>query len=111
MPAWRKFCRSRTGECGSAPKGHVLRRKGRPRDPIDYVVAVNGGLRFVPAGAGLKALEEDYAHMVGDGLVLEDAEPFEAHGALPRHRRAGQRRRKTPPPLPRRIPDGRRFAS
>jgi hypothetical protein len=32
----------------------------------------------VPIGDALKALEEDYARMVEDGLLLEDAEPFEA---------------------------------
>jgi hypothetical protein len=32
----------------------------------------------MPAGEGLKALEEDYARMVDDGLLLEDAEPFDA---------------------------------
>jgi hypothetical protein len=32
----------------------------------------------VPAGDGLKALEEDYARMADDGLLLEDAEPFDA---------------------------------
>lgn len=52
--------------------------KAPDRTPIDYVAAVNGGLRLVPAGDGLKALEEDYARMVDDGLLLEDAEPFEA---------------------------------
>ena len=68
--------------------------RGRPTAaPIDYAAAVNGGLRLVPAGDGPKALEEDYARMVEDGLLLEDAEPFAgAHGAMRRHRRAGQSR-------------------
>lgn len=35
-------------------------------------------MRLVPAGDGSKALEEDYARMVDDGLFLEDAEPFDA---------------------------------
>lgn len=48
------------------------------RTPIDYAAAVNGGLELVPAGEGLKALEEDYVRMVEDGLLLEDAETFEA---------------------------------
>lgn len=52
--------------------------KASDRTPIDYAAAVNGGLRLVPVGDGLKALEEDYARMVDDGLLLEDAEPFEA---------------------------------
>ena len=36
----------------------------------------NGGLRLVPTDDGAKALEDDYARMVADGLLLEDAEPF-----------------------------------
>lgn len=52
--------------------------KSSDRTPIDYVAAVNGDLRLVPTGGGLKALEEDYAHMVDDGLLLEDAESFDA---------------------------------
>lgn len=52
--------------------------KAADRTPIDYGAAVNKGLRLVPTGDGLKALEEDYARMVDDGLLLEDAEPFEA---------------------------------
>ena len=51
--------------------------KASDRTPINYAAAVNGGLRLVPAGVGLKALEEDYASMVDDGLLLEDAEPFD----------------------------------
>jgi len=52
--------------------------KASDRTSIDYAAAVNGGLRLVPAGDGLKTLDEDYARMVDDGLLLDDAEPFEA---------------------------------
>lgn len=52
--------------------------KAADRTPVDYAAAVNGGLRLVPVGDGLKALAEDYARMVDDGLLLEDAEPFDA---------------------------------
>lgn len=45
--------------------------------PIDYGAAVNGGLQL-PVGDGVKALEEDYVRMVEDGLLFDDAEPFEA---------------------------------
>ena len=45
---------------------------------VDYNAAVNGGLHLVPAGKGLAALSKDYGQMVADGLLLEDAEPFEA---------------------------------
>jgi len=50
--------------------------KAFDRSAIDYAAAVNGGLQLVPAGDGAKVLEEDYARMVEDGLLLEDAEPF-----------------------------------
>lgn len=45
---------------------------------IDYVSAVNGGLRLVPVGPGAKALADDYSKMIDGGLLLEEAEPFEA---------------------------------
>ena len=32
----------------------------------------------MPDGDALKALEDDYLRMVEDGLLLEEAEPFEA---------------------------------
>ena len=47
------------------------------RSAIDYAAAVNGCLQLVPSGDGAKALAEDYARMVDDGLLLEDAEPFD----------------------------------
>lgn len=50
--------------------------KAFDRSAIDYAAAVNGGLQLVPAGDGAMVLEEDYARMVEDGLLLEDAEPF-----------------------------------
>ncbi|GGD35799.1 nucleotidyl transferase AbiEii/AbiGii toxin family protein [Aureimonas glaciei] len=59
-------------------KAMFFAEKAADRSPIDYAAAVNGDLQLVPAGDGAKALEEDYAHMVEDGLLLEDAEPFEA---------------------------------
>lgn len=51
--------------------------KAADRSPIDYVAAVNGGLRLVPAGASRDALADDYARMVADGLLLDEAESFE----------------------------------
>ncbi len=39
---------------------------------------VSGDLRLVPAGEALGALSKDYGQIVDDGLLLEDAEPFEA---------------------------------
>ncbi|MCB1468324.1 MAG: nucleotidyl transferase AbiEii/AbiGii toxin family protein, partial [Rhizobiaceae bacterium] len=43
-----------------------------------YAAAVSGGLQLVPVGDGAKALKDDYARMVEDGLLFDDAEPFEA---------------------------------
>ncbi|SDG71995.1 nucleotidyl transferase AbiEii/AbiGii toxin family protein [Pelagibacterium luteolum] len=59
-------------------KSMFFAEKAADREPIDYAVAVNGGLRLVPDGDALKALEDDYLRMVEDGLLLEEAEPFEA---------------------------------
>lgn len=59
-------------------KSMFFAEKAADRTPIDYAAAVDGGLHLVPAGDGAKALEEDYTHMVEDGLLLDDAEPFDA---------------------------------
>ena len=59
-------------------KNMFFAEKAADRSPIDYAAAVGGGLRLVPASEALKILEEDYARMVEDGLLLEDTEPFEA---------------------------------
>jgi hypothetical protein len=57
-------------------KAMFFAEKAADRTPIDYAAAVNGSLRLVPIGDGVKALEEDYARMVDDGLFLDDVEPF-----------------------------------
>ena len=44
---------------------------------IDYDSAIMGGLQLVPGGEARSALASDYRLMVEDGLLLEDAEPFE----------------------------------
>ena len=36
---------------------------------INYVAAVNGGMRLVPNGDSRTALERDYAAMLDDGLL------------------------------------------
>ena len=51
--------------------------KAADRTAIDYGAAVNGGLQLVPIDDGAKALEADYARMIEDGLLFDDAEPFE----------------------------------
>ncbi|MCD0416956.1 nucleotidyl transferase AbiEii/AbiGii toxin family protein [Rubrivivax sp. JA1024] len=44
---------------------------------IDYRAAVTGALTLAPDGEALRTLAEDYRLMVEDGLLLDDAEPFE----------------------------------
>ncbi|TWI23751.1 nucleotidyltransferase AbiEii toxin of type IV toxin-antitoxin system [Mesorhizobium tianshanense] len=46
-------------------------------DLIDYQAAVSGALSLVPDGSALELLVEDYRKMVDDGLLLDDAEPFD----------------------------------
>lgn len=46
--------------------------------PIDYLAAVTGALALAPTGGARSALAEDYQRMVEDGLLLDDAEPFDA---------------------------------
>lgn len=58
-------------------KAMFFAEKAADRSLIDYASAVNGGLQLVPAGDGAKALADDYARMVDDGLLLDEAEPFE----------------------------------
>lgn len=45
---------------------------------IDYHAAVSGALCLVPSDDALEKLAADYKHMVDDGLLLDDAEPFSA---------------------------------
>jgi hypothetical protein len=46
--------------------------------PIDHLAAVTGGLTLAPAGEARDVLASDYEPMVEDGLLLDDAEPFES---------------------------------
>lgn len=46
--------------------------------PIDYHQAVRGHLNLVPQGSALSTLADDYGRMVRDGLLLDDAEGFDA---------------------------------
>jgi hypothetical protein len=62
----------------SRHKSMFFAEKAADRTPIDYAAAVSGGLQLVPVGDGTKALKDDYARMVEDGLLFDDAEPFEA---------------------------------
>lgn len=58
-------------------KGIFFAEKFPGGEPIDYGVAVSGGLRLVPDDKALSALASDYQHMIDDGLLLDDGEPFE----------------------------------
>jgi hypothetical protein len=44
---------------------------------IDYHRAVNGSLLLLPREVALTALAEDYEGMVNDGLLMDEAAPFE----------------------------------
>jgi hypothetical protein len=44
---------------------------------IDYTSAVRGALCVVPEEQAREALRTDYQRMVDDGLLMEDAEPFD----------------------------------
>ena len=59
-------------------KSMFFAEKAADGDTIDYEAAVCGKLRLAPSGEARVALATDYARMVEDGLLLEDAEPFEA---------------------------------
>ncbi|MDT9599865.1 nucleotidyl transferase AbiEii/AbiGii toxin family protein [Sphingosinicella rhizophila] len=61
----------------AAHKSWFFAEKDGDRQTIDYRAAVSGGLRLVPDGASRDALAEDYAKMVEDGLLLDEAEPFD----------------------------------
>jgi hypothetical protein len=43
---------------------------------VDYLAAVSGRLDLVPQGKALEKLAKDYERMLQDGLLLDDAEPF-----------------------------------
>ena len=62
----------------AAHKAMFFREKDASGNWVDYRAAVAGGLRLVPAGDALMALADDYARMVEDGWLLDDAEPFDA---------------------------------
>ena len=47
-------------------------------ESIDYTVAVQGGLQLAPIDGARRALADDYSRMIDDGLLLDDAEPFDA---------------------------------
>jgi hypothetical protein len=58
-------------------KSRFFAEKAADRTPIDYEAAVGGGLQLTPSGEGRAALEQDYARMLEDGLLLGEAETFD----------------------------------
>ena len=59
-------------------KSMFFAEKAADGEAIDYDAAVGGKLQLAPTGEARTALATDYARMVEDGLLLGDAEPFEA---------------------------------
>lgn len=51
--------------------------KAADRTPVDYETGVGGLLQLTPSGEGRAALEHDYARMLEDGLLLDEAETFD----------------------------------
>ena len=58
-------------------KSMFFAEKAADKTPIDYEAAVGGGLQLTPSGEGRAALEQDYARMLEDGLLLDEAETFD----------------------------------
>lgn len=57
-------------------KSSFFIEKDTQGNTIDYHAAVEGGLRIVPEGEALAALEADYAKMLEDEVMVGDALPF-----------------------------------
>lgn len=79
MPATRPM-QLRTSELARAVARHkavFFPEKDDHGEIIDYAAAISGDRHLVPDGNALEALAEDYARMLDDGLLLDDAEPFE----------------------------------
>jgi Nucleotidyl transferase AbiEii toxin, Type IV TA system len=58
-------------------KSAFFAEKDTDGNRIDYMEAVRAGLTLLPSGNGYDALRHDYQRMIEDGLLFEDAEPFE----------------------------------
>ena len=59
-------------------KAVFFAEKDEKGDAIDYAAAVSGSLQLVPESGAYDALAKDYHAMVDDGLLLGDAESFDA---------------------------------
>jgi hypothetical protein len=58
-------------------KAVFFAEKNSDGDPIDYEAAVSGALQLVPEDKALESLSLDYVRMVEDGLLFDEAEPFD----------------------------------
>ncbi len=58
-------------------KAMFFAERAADKTSIDYETAVGGGLQLTPSGEGRAALEQDYARMLEDGLLLDEAETFD----------------------------------
>jgi hypothetical protein len=72
------YCAAKFDSCGCSQASRHLVFKCRRSPSKAYGAAVTGALALAPGGDARQALAEDYQHMVEDGLLLDDAEPFEA---------------------------------
>lgn len=66
------------GKAVADHKSMFFAEKDTHDNAIDYHAAVSGSLRLVPENGALATLAKDYGHMIEDGLLLDDAELFDA---------------------------------
>ena len=66
------------GKLVVAHKSMFFAEKDQSGVSIDYAECLRGRLRLVPTGATYEALAEDYAKMVEDGVMLQNAQDFRA---------------------------------
>jgi hypothetical protein len=72
------FADRQLAEAVAEHKSWFFAEKDSDDHVIDYHKAVNGDLKLVPEGAARAALEDDYRHMVEDGLLMDEPESFRA---------------------------------
>ena len=65
-------------ERGSNHKAMFFSENDATGTRIDYEAAVSGGLQLVPRGAANAVLADDYAGMLGGGMLPDASEPFDA---------------------------------
>lgn len=58
-------------------KAMFFSEKDTAGNVIDYSAAVGGAIQLAPTGAALKTLSTDYARMLEDGLLFDEAETFD----------------------------------